>query len=209
MNRSELIAEVLTESHRSDLQSTQIGAFLTRAEAMITRNLRAAEMMHEATLTDADRLDPDHVYTLPERWLEDISVNIDRRVLEKISVSSLVSQNLKRDPVFYSVLDKGRMEIRGRPRDETEIRLMYFERPQALINDEDTNLILSRHPEIYLEAILFLLFKNTQDLELARRALETWTAAVETLNELAGRYMGGTVKITTTHNAMIRSNGGY
>jgi hypothetical protein len=55
------------------------------------------------------------------------------------------------------------------------------------------------HESVYLHAALFALYSWTQDLELARLALDTWNGAVDTLNEQAGRYLGGT-GLTPGHN---------
>jgi hypothetical protein len=86
---------------------------------------------------------------------------------------------------------KFQVEFRANPAAESEIEFEYFARPTALAEDSDTNRLLDSHESVYLHAALFALYSWTQDLELAQSALDTWTNAVDTLNEQAGRFLGG------------------
>src|SRR5699024_9085359 len=68
MNYGELKSAVIGESHRPDL-SAEAPTFIRRAESMIARNLRAAEMIAHAKLDDDARLEG-AVYALPIDFLE-------------------------------------------------------------------------------------------------------------------------------------------
>jgi hypothetical protein len=185
----------MDESHRSDL-TARIPGFVDRAEAMIARKVRAIEMIDSVTLTDADRVIADSpIYTLPSDFLEDRNVVTDDRSLRKVSRDSLLSTNssglvqvyhMRSDPDAYL------MEFRAVPGTDAEIEVEYFARPAALTDDSDTNRLLAAHESVYLYAALFHLYTWTQDLELAQAAVDTFKDAADTLNELAGRFTGGT-----------------
>lgn len=199
MTYAELRAMILDESHRADL-TARVPGFVDRAEAMIARKLRASEMLVQVTLTDADRsVAESPIYDLPSDFLEDRNIvcttDTAPGALRKVARDALLRTNSAgRVQVYHlrSTLLKLQVEFRANPAEASEIELEYFARPAALSDDADTNRLLANHEAVYLHAALFALYSWTQDLELAQAALDTWTNAVDTLNEQAGRYLGGT-----------------
>jgi hypothetical protein len=89
------------------------------------------------------------------------------------------------------VIADDEVEFRGVPSDTATIELIYFARPAALSDDADTNSILTRHETIYLDASKSALYAYTQDAELAGAHADAALAAIEALNEQAGRMLGG------------------
>lgn len=206
MDKQTLEANVIAESHRED-KASEIPSFIRRAEDRIAREVRAVEMLRFLELTDADRLVADSpAYRLPLTFLEDRAVFLRQTVqegfeeftqkgLDKVAASDL--NTVKRNGAVRWYALKGDdtsaiIEFRGVPGEESIFDIEYFARPARLVEATDTNRLLENHESLYLAATLFELFRNTQDLELAQGQLDVFTDAKDKLNELAGRYFGGT-----------------
>ncbi len=192
LNYGTLKTKILTDTHRQDLTGV-VADFVRAAEGVIYRNLRAAEMIQRATLTDADRVTVDEgFYSLPSDYLEERQLFLNGRVpLESVSLAELRELS-GGDPVrYYAVISDREIEFRGVPSTTDEIELMYFARPAALTDDADTNSILTRHESIYVDAAQAELYRFTQDLELAQNRAQSALEAIESLNEQAGRLIGG------------------
>lgn len=191
---STLKAQILEDSHRSDL-SLKVDDFVRQAEGQIFRMLRAAEMIKRVDLDDTDRVTVDEgFYTLPSDYLEQRSLYLNGsnpRALESVSLAELRQVSGSNQVRHYSVISDSEIEFRGVPSTDDTIELIYFARPAVLVDDDDTNSILTRHETIYLNASLAALYNYTQDLELAQKAQDTADAAITTLNEQAGRLLGG------------------
>lgn len=195
MNYAELRQAVIDETHRSDL-TADVPKFIKRAEDLIARRLRAAEMIAHGTITDADRVNPgEPVFALPEDFLEARALWVPsdggtrERWVEQRSLSEIRRLPLTARVVWYAV-SGDRIEFRGNPSDSLTIDIEYFARPAALEDDADTNALLNNHEELYLAGACFYLHRFTQDLELAQAHLDSFTDTVEGLNEQAGRHLG-------------------
>lgn len=206
MDKQTLEANVIAESHRSD-KASEVPSFIRRAEDRIAREVRAVEMLRFLELTDAERLAADSPqYRLPLTFLEDRAVFLEfmeqegfeefpTRGLEKVAASDLSTVRMNGPPRWYALKGDDTsaiIEFRGRPGTGSIFQLEYFAKPARLENPTDTNRLLENHEALYLSATLFELFRNTQDLELAQGQLDVYTDAKNTVNELAGRYFGGT-----------------
>lgn len=216
MNYADLRALIMDESHRADL-TARVPSFVDRAEAMIARKLRAIEMIALDTLNDADRSAVGSpIYDLPSNFLEDRNVvcttaqapfplrKVARDALLRTSSSGEVQvYHLRSNPLKFQV------EFRANPGTDAQIEFEYFARPTALSADADTNRLLDMHESVYLHAALFALYSWTQDLELAQAALDTWTNAVDMLNEQAGRYLGGSGLSPTLNLGHFNVSRGY
>lgn len=195
MTYAELQAAIIAETLRSDL-AAQVPQFIRRAEAMIARELRAVEMIAQIVLTDADRVAAESgIYNLPSNFLEDRSFIAASRVLRKLSMAGLIEYRGSGPVYVYALRNDAvngkQVEFRGVPAAAAEIDVEYFARPAALAADADTNTLLETHESVYYHAALFALYSFTQDLELAESAHTIWLDSVSTLNEQAGRYLGG------------------
>lgn len=191
-NYGALKEAVLSETHRPDL-APEVKGFIRRAEGMIARKLRAVEMIVQTTLSEAQRVDAG-VYTLPDDFLEARAVWVPTfggrsRWVEQRSLAEIRAMPPTRLVQWYALIGNNRIEFRGTP-SQTEIVLDYFARLAPLVNDEDTNLLLTKHEEIYLASACFYACRHTQDLELAQGYLDSFNDACESLNEQAGRHLG-------------------
>lgn len=212
MTYLELRELIMDESHRPDL-TARIESFVRRAEAMIARELRATEMLTQVSLLDADRISAGSaVYDLPDDFLEDRTVVCDGRIIRKVSRAALLRASETGDVLMYAMRTNTTdqlMEFRAIPGDEAELELEYFARPAALTADGDTNRLLDGHDSAYLHPSLFALYMWTQDTELAQASLDTWKHTRDTLNEQAGRYLGGTEIAPNLNLGHFRTGGGY
>jgi len=195
MTYAELREMILDESHRADLVA-RVPSFVDRAEAMISRRLRAVEMLALTTLAEADRTEPESpIYNLPALFLEDRALTCASVPLRKVGRDALMMTTSSGPVMVYylrGAADNSQVEFRATPGVDATIDMEYFARPVALTEDTDTNRLLAAHETVYLHAALFALYSWTQDLELAKHAYDTWLGSCETLNEQAGRYLGGT-----------------
>ena len=192
MNYTELQTAIAQDSHRDDLTAL-IPRFIRECEGMIRRELVATSIT--ATLDEDDR-SADGIYNLPSglQQIRDISRTTynNRSVsLDKRSLSQLRSLPSTADPYWYAERGTSQVEFRGVPGTDVEFTLEYIGHPDALVNDEDTNDLLTNHEALYVEGSLFYLYKHTQDLELAQGALDTFTDVLRKLNEQYARKHGG------------------
>lgn len=213
MNYQELTEAILTESLRSDL-TAQVPLFVLRAEEMIARELRASEMLDQVVLTDADLVNPADpgIYRLPDDWLEDRAVTWSSTTLRKLSSSAIPPLRRASVPVAYAVRGTASgwtLEVRGAPGEGSTVELEYFQRPAHLVDPTDTTRLLTNHPGVYVDAALFHLYRYTQDLELAQAALDTWGHTRDTLNEQAGRFLGGSQSTNRYNMGRFSVGGGF
>lgn len=188
---STLKTQILADGHRTDLSDSKAADFVRQAEGVIARRLRCAEMLTRATIDETDRVSSG-IYTLPTNCLEVAQIwTSDDRELTKIGLSELRKYSASIDPKFFCPLSSSEIEFRGVPGTDAELEALYFARPTALSGASDTNDILTNHETIYLHAGLSALHTYSQDLELAQVAAGIAEAAIETLNEQAGRLLAG------------------
>jgi len=205
---STLKTQILGDAHRPGLGDSKAADFVRRAEGMIARQLRAAEMITRVDITDSDRVTADEgIYTLPTDFLEVRSIHLsDDNKLEPVSLAELRRVSGSAAVRHFSILSPTEIEFRGVPSDTQTMELIYFARPAALSASDDSNQILINHEAIYLHAGLAALYEYTQDRELMQDQLDALGLAVETLNEQAGRMIGG----ANTFGAYnLSSYGGY
>lgn len=187
MTFAELKDLILEYAHRPDL-TAEVAGFVSLAEGLIRRDLRAST--YSVTLDEADRV-ADGVYTLPSTLLEVRSFRVEHDThfdtLEQVSPQQIATLPSTLPVQWYAMLGST-VEFRGVPGTDEEIELVYFGHPTALSGDSD---VLALDDALYIYGSLFHLYQFTQDLELANAALETFTDALNKLNEAAGRKLGG------------------
>lgn len=196
LNYGTLKTQILEDSHHTQL-TTKVDDFVRRAEGVIYRTLRAAELITRVDLTDSDRVTANEgFYTLPSDYLEErafflIDATNGDRQLESVSLAELRHYSGGSQVRHYSVISQSEVEFRGVPSTTQSIELIYFARPTAFSSDSDVNAILTNHESIYLDASLSALYAYTHELELASAHAAAADAAIEALNEQTGRLLGG------------------
>ncbi len=191
---STLKLQILADAHRPELGDAKAADFVRKAEGIIARRLRAAEMLTRVDLTDSDRVTVDEgIYTLPSLFLEERAIYRvgDSLPLEKTALAELRRRDGGTPVRQFCPLSKTEIEFRGIPSTTDVLELIYFARPATLASDLDTNDILTFHEEIYIAAGMSALYLFTQDVELAAAQGQIANDAIEALNEQAGRLLGG------------------
>lgn len=191
LNYGTLKTQILADAHRSGLGDAKAADFVRRAEGVIARNLRCAEMMTRSSFVEAGRVSAG-IYTLPTDWLQEgIIWNPDGFPLDKVGLRTLRRYDAGMNVLQFSPLSKTEIEFRGTPATGATLEMIYFARPAAFSDELDTNDILTNHESIYIDAALSALYTYTQDRELAQDHADDAGAAIETLNEQAGRLLAG------------------
>jgi hypothetical protein len=189
MNKGELKTAILTDCHREDL-TAEADRFVREGEGLIRRGLKYSVPL-TVTLDETDRVS-EGVYTLPSGLLIVRAVYTEDAPegAEQVSLASIRSLLATAAVVKFCVVGDT-IEFRGVPGTDEEIELNYMGMPAALDGDSDTNDLLTDHETLYKSAASFYLYKHTQDLELAQGELDTFTAALDALNEQLARKLGG------------------
>jgi hypothetical protein len=162
---------------------------------MIRRTLKYALPL-TVTLDDDDRDSTSTgVYDLPStlhtvRAVHTTDSNSNSYALEQVSLADIRTLPASASALKFCVVGDT-IEVRGIPGVDTELELHYMGYPAAFSDDSDTNDLLTNHETIYVSGSRFFLYKHTQDLELAQGELDTFTAAIESLNEQRARKLGG------------------
>ena len=193
LNYGTLKTQILEDAHRPELTS-KVDDFVRRAEGVIFRRLRSAELLTRVDLTDSDRVTTDEgFYTLPSNFLEvrAIFLNGDDIKLEPASLAELRRYSGSAPVRQFTVISQSEIEFRGVPSTTATMELIYFARPTPFSSDSDTNSILTNHESIYIDAGLSALYTYTQDFELAEAHAGAAASAIEGLNEQSGRVIGG------------------
>jgi hypothetical protein len=199
MNYLQLRQTIVDLAARPSLANVTIGPdlapvrFVRSAEGMIRRELRAFPL--NLTLQESDRASAG-IYTLPStvselRAIYGADAQGNSFALDRVSPLELREQlDASAPPVQYSVLGDT-IEFRGTPTTNATFELRCLGHPAPLVNDNDTNSLLTDHEAIYLYGALYALYTYTQDLELAQKSYDTFSDAVDKLNEqLALRISG-------------------
>lgn len=185
-NYGELKTAIADLAHRADLTS-EIPAFVERAEATIARKVRSAELLTSAQLTESDR-SSGAVYTLPSNFLGARSIyGTTSGVAYQVDIVSLAE--LRRYPssvraVFAAIYGYS-IEFRGTPDTDAAFDMIHYARPTAFALDADFNVLLTNHSDLYIHAAMRWLYIHTQDLELAQAHSDAFVELADDLNDLA------------------------
>jgi hypothetical protein len=151
-NYSTLRSTIADYLNRSDLTS-QIETFIQFAEADLNTRLRCREMIVRAEATSSAEY-----IQLPADWLEAINLHIidGQQPLRYITLDEADIINKERvytAPHFYSLMN-GAIEIVPEPADNIDIEMIYYGKIPALSDQNTTNWLLTKAPDVYLYGAL-------------------------------------------------------
>ena len=202
LNYGTLKSAVVDGAHRSDLLG-DAPDFIRECEGLIRRGLKYALPL-SVTLDDDDRASSSTgVYDLPStlhtvRAVHATDANGRSYALEQVSLAAIRVLPATASALQFCVVGDT-IEVRGIPSEGAELELHYMGVPVAFSDDADTNDLLTNHETLYVSGSRFFLYKHTQDLELAQGELDTFTAALEALNEQLARKLGGATVAPAYH----------
>lgn len=136
--------------NREDLND-QIPQFIQMFEARANRIIRAPDMVKRATAFTTDTF-----FVVPADWLETISfMSLDNsRVLEFVSVEhSMALRSLPQTEGrlrYYTHIDGKFFLIPGPGDKPVNLELIYRAKIPALKENDGTNWLLAKHPDLYL-----------------------------------------------------------
>jgi hypothetical protein len=192
-NYAELVASIGAWLDRDDLND-MAPDFIKLLESRLNRILRVPEMEASEELTATDG-----VATLPTDWLQIRHVYWNGDIDSEIVPVPL--STIRRDyplgsytgrPQVYAVVG-GAIHLAPLPGSESgDLTLHYYEKIPALTSDDDTNWLLTSHPDIYLWGSLImaeLYGWNDERLPLIKSA---WDEAIEELKgQGVSKHHGG------------------
>jgi hypothetical protein len=151
-NYSSLQSAVADYLNRQDLTS-QIPMFIQFCEADLNTRLRCREQIVRAEATSNAEF-----VQLPSDWVEAINVQIvdGQSPLRYVTLdeADIVKKERRFDFVHFYSLMNGAIELVPAPTDDVDIEMVYYRNIPALTNNNTTNWLLTRAPDVYLYGAL-------------------------------------------------------
>ena len=203
MNYAELKTAILSDSHREDY-TDHIDRFVDEAEAFIFARLQSYGL--QVTLTDADRSGVDSpVYTLPEKLVQiRYIIPTGCKPLDQVD-ETVVSMWQNSSSVMVYAIRTATIILAGLPAADSEFDLQYFGLPPALVEDEDTNQLLTDYPQLYKETAQISVFKRAQNYQAAQIAQDSATGIINEINRKVRKQLGG-ARASNPYNVSFRSS---
>lgn len=151
-NYSTLKSTIADYLNRADLTS-QIETFIQFAEADLNSRLRCREQIVRAEATSSAEF-----VQLPADWLEAINLHIidgqqPLRYMTLDQADIINSAEVYTAPHFYSLMN-GAIEIIPPPAEDIDIEMIYYAKIPALSDQNTTNWLLTKAPDVYLYGAL-------------------------------------------------------
>jgi len=151
-NYSTLKSTIADYLNRADLTS-QIETFIQFAEADMNTRLRCREQIVRAEATSSAEY-----VQLPADWLEAINLHIvgGQQPLRYITLDEadiVNKEQLYVGPHYYSLMN-GAIEIVPEPAEDIDIEMIYYAKIPALSDQNTTNWLLTKAPDVYLYGAL-------------------------------------------------------
>jgi hypothetical protein len=185
---TELKASIANFLNRDDLTAT-IPDFISLAESSINNEIRHWRMETRAETT------VDSQFTgIPSDWLSTIRFHLTTSgtsSLNFMSLATMQSTRAARDdatgtPTNYS-LNSSQFELMPTPDGSYSAILMYYAKIPALTGSNETNWLLTHHPDIYLYGALLHSAPYLKEDERASTWAALYTAAVLRVNNASSR----------------------
>lgn len=176
--------------NRDDLTSV-IPTFIQLAEAQMNRQIRHYEMESRAS---GQQTGGDQYMQVPSDWLETIRLILTgsgTSVVQLISLSGMADKRAKAEdlsgtPAFYCHVD-GQFELYPTPSEDTDFELLYYQEIPALADDNTSNWLLQKAPDVYLYGSLLHSAPYLQEDARLGVWAQMYSAAVQNLNDQSER----------------------
>lgn len=205
MNYEELKAAVIADTKRTD-QTDNVPRYIREAEGALRRMLTAYTLSYTFDDTDRGSDSTSGIYLLPGTVREIRQVySPDRVALQKVSLAAIPPQGGGQSVRCYAPLGN-RIQLYGIPAEGAEFDMEYFGLPPALVDDSDTNELLTDHESLYIEGASYHLYKVVEDFEMADRSWSAFSNIIENLNDSMAKLLGG---MNTSGGYNFRSRSSY
>ena len=185
---TELKASIANFLNRDDLTAT-IPDFISLAESSISNEIRHWRMETRAETT------LDSQFTgIPSDWLSTIRFHLvsdGTSSLDFMSLATIQSARSARNdstgtPTNYS-LNSSQFELMPTPDGSYSSILMYYAKVPTLSDSNETNWLLTHHPDIYLYGALLHSAPYLKEDERAQTWAALYTSAVERVNNASSK----------------------
>ncbi len=190
-NYDDLVKSIVSWSHRKDI-NVLIPDFILLAETEIYNNeLWQLETRDMETITDL--VTSGRFLTLPDGFEKARSVQLQTGgglVDVKFQApEQLVRQPAAGQPTFYSVIGN-QIEFNRPPDSNYTLEIQYYKKPDSLTEENQTNSVMTNHPNIYLFGALHQVFLYSEDDGEAMKYLAKMQSVIRGANKAAkkGRY---------------------
>lgn len=205
-NYTDLVKSITSWSHRNDV-STLIPDFIRLAEDEMYNNEESQLQADGIEATETLTASTSTAYlSLPSGFLTPRAMHI-KYDDHSHEIFYQTPQNLKRRytvkdiPFNYTVI-AGQIEFDVIPDEEYSVKLDFYKRPDALTLDNQTNLVMTNHPNIYLYGALHQLFLWSEDDAESIKYFAKMQAAIRGVNLAAKKGKYGVSPVVSS-NAVI------
>ena len=197
---AELKTAIADFLNRDDLTAI-VPTFVALCEADMNRKLRTIAQETRSTAT----LDAQYS-SLPDDWLETISIRIDGADTRLVLASLAEIADLRAwrsdeagKPTHYAHVAGG-LELYPTPDDTYTAELVYHAKITALSTDGSTNWVLTNHPDAYLYGALIHSAPYLKDDPRIAVWVGLYAAAIESINQASqdARYSGTGLRMRFT-----------
>lgn len=180
-NYSTLKSAIADWLNRQDLTS-QIETFIQLAESDMNTRLRTREMIVRAQATS----DEEYV-ALPTDWLEGINIQLvggksPLRFVTMDEADIIVARQEFTNVTFYSIMDSA-IELVPAPSDDVDIEMVYYKKIPSLSDEDNTNWLLTKAPDVYLYGALAHAAPFIMDDQRMPMFSQLYLARTESLND--------------------------
>lgn len=191
-NYVELKEEIIDWSHRRGLD-TKVDTFILLAEAEMHKENRFHQAiklreMEKASIANVTT----KAFAFPDGFEEARSMNLDidtgnGKLLFK-TPESIPKRTGTGRPAFFTATNQFTFDVT--PDQGYDVILSYFGKPSPLSSTNNTNIILTNSPDVYLYGALWALFSFASDTEQKNEYYNLFSAAINGANEAddLGRY---------------------
>jgi len=186
-NYSQLVAALERYSQSDDLKE-RIPDFIRQAELDLFRKLEAVEEDTSENLTTSTS---DRFVALPTGYIKlrrlkiDTSGNGDYCDLTNVPLDMLKIWNSAGMPTMYAITDQ--IELNRTSDQAYTLQMQFIKEPTALDSTNNTNAILTAHPDLYLYSSLWQLFLFTEEDDNAAKWQAQYINALGSANRAARR----------------------
>ena len=182
MNYGELKSITAFYLHRTDLDQ-YMNQFAEQAAERISAGAKLLIMETELSITFDE-----NPKALPADFASFKSVRaqvargpIPLSVYTKQQLESLSFGSTGGNPIGYALIGNS-IEIQPFVVGQV-VNVTYFARPGTLVDDGDTNLVLSKWPDLYIQAMVMAAAQSTQDTETEQNTLSKFRTAIAAAND--------------------------
>lgn len=174
--------------------TTQIPDFVAWAHEEICRRLRAPVLYARADVTvDAETVAAPTGFLAAKRFYLDVSPRVVLNVTSSEHMIDLTAQYATGTyPTHFAVEGTDTLAFGPLFSGSATGKLLYYKAPDLLVDDDDTNVVLTKYPFLYLYGALEALFRYLEDDNNTDRYGGLFGALIDSINaeEMKDAYRG-------------------